>query len=958
MSLITLRSSQQDNGANVSQSAANFTNHFKDGIVLGPGNTIELVSMSIIKLQKYEIIQGQNDTLIWRIGAGASSETGTPTYSQHVVTLVPGSYNGADLARHIQEQLNASTLLGVYEGTWTCTFTAETSDNFAKFTINYGQNATPSANGDEITYTQNYGGGGFTILKDPAAHTSTIRFNTPMAMGQTYHNGSGTGFRTDRGIFSNGGTQEVIIKPVQVMNAITTLTSQENKILNWNQTNGFDIRADFEAATGTPLANGWLYKVTDYSGALGAIATFDLQGTLGVITALHTFNAGSGYAVGDTGTIVATSGSGVGATYTVQSVSGGGGVTGVTIDSGGHGYAVNDDVKFTPTTGSGDGLSTAKVQTVETGNDGTGYSVGDTGALTGGGGADATYRVDTIGTGGSVTAITLTDKGTGYAINDILTLAGSGNGDAKIKVLTTERKSFTRYAVTDHVGQLGMGSNGTLSAADPANWNVGTFILNGNTPAPAYHRMSQSKLGDGSAGGIMELETQAGGGFQFTTVGTYPKTYMGYTRTQLTTGNFANPNEVYSNADDGYDCQIQIYADKTDETAGELQISLNQLIKQAGRDYPTAGWKDAKTVLVDLDPEDMSGLPQAPTDWSSFTFGEDHVKIIMTIDKNRNIEVACAHDTQGDGTFIEEATFLKTGDKAADSSSASLAADFNTTIREILYPLHGVIFTNMGTPFTANELVTGGIYDTKLITQEGKDLRITAGESPTSVSVHHEESLDQSVEASPLTLSAIYKLGVLTGTDIHNGPPSGAGPNQISIYSVSPNIANMSLVLGLEHGYTFQSGQTDNAIETADDTKPLQSLNEPTLHVELPDFNIKSWSGESSDSGRAVAVIPKEQWTTDESTGILHYMAQYPIPIDLNLPTVKPFYQLSARLRQPDGKLADDLLNPTELCLKIGETEESRQQKVMNKAMDRLGMMISNRQDAAISTMTEGLPLI
>lgn len=128
--------------------------------------------------------------------------------------------------------------------------------------------------------------------------------------------------------------------------------------------------------------------------------------------------------------------------------------------------------------------------------------------------------------------------------------------------------------------------------------------------------------------------------------------------------------------------------------------------------------------------------------------------------------------------------------------------------------------------------------------------------------------------------------------------------------------------------------------------------------MELPDFNIKSWSGESSDSGRAVAVIPKEQWTTDESTGILHYMAQYPIPIDLNLPTVKPFYQLSARLRQPDGKLADDLLNPTELCLKIGETEESRQQKVMNKAMDRLGMMISNRQDAAISTMTEGLPLI
>ena len=62
MSLLTLRSTNNNNGSNVSESAANFSNHFKEGIVISPGDTFELVSMSINKLDKFEIIQGVNDT--------------------------------------------------------------------------------------------------------------------------------------------------------------------------------------------------------------------------------------------------------------------------------------------------------------------------------------------------------------------------------------------------------------------------------------------------------------------------------------------------------------------------------------------------------------------------------------------------------------------------------------------------------------------------------------------------------------------------------------------------------------------------------------------------------------------------------------------------------------------------------------------------------------------------------
>jgi hypothetical protein len=65
---------------------------------------------------------------------------------------------------------------------------------------------------------------------------------------------------------------------------------------------------------------------------------------------------------------------------------------------------------------------------------GTGYSVGDTGNLTGGTGVNATYRVTTE-VGNNVTGVEITSSGNkGYRIGDVLTLAGSGAGDATITV--------------------------------------------------------------------------------------------------------------------------------------------------------------------------------------------------------------------------------------------------------------------------------------------------------------------------------------------------------------------------------------------------------------------------------------------------------------------------------------------------------------------------------------------
>ncbi len=955
MSLITLRSVQQDNGANVSQSASNFTNHFKEGVVLGPGNTIELVSMSIVKLSKYEVIEGENDTFIWRIGAGPSSLGGTPIYSQHVVTLVPGSYNGASLASHIQEQLNNSTLLGVYRGQWICTYTSETKDNNAKFTINYGQQATPAENGEKTSYIQKYGNGTpFSLIPDDTAKNVRMKFNEA-EMGTGTFRGKGYGFNSDRGIFSNGGQVIVDIHPIQVLDTIDFVGAGSSQITNYNNFNNNDVQVVF---TKPALPNGWEFQMEIFNGPEGNIKTFDLQGVLGEVATLNNFSGGTGYVVGDEGDF--TGGSGAGAKYKVTAIGAGGEVTTADITDKGQGYSIGDQLTFS---GKGDGLSKCDVATVVTGNDGTGYSVGDEGDLTYPAGAqpalgvDGRYKITAVGAGGQITALEIIDGGKDYAQSEVLLCAGQGNGDGKIRVTSVDRESFTRFGVTTKFGLFGIGTNKNVNASNQANWDIGTFELNGNTPAPAYHRLSQVKRGDGSdvpAGDpVMILETQAGGGFQFSLENTYPMTLLGYAREQLINGDFSNPNAVYNSDPDGTDVNITI--DASDDNTS-LQLSVSQLAKQQGRNYPVAGWRDEKTITVATDPTDWSDLPQSPTDWATFTYGEDIVRVTLEIDGNLNISFSCAHDTKGDGTFVENELFLKNGDKEADSNG-EMDNDFNSTLREILYPLHACLFTGRGSPFSTQVHDIGGIFDTEII-QKNMELRGVAGGEAHGVNVHDEVDLDVGVQATPLTLSAIYKMGVLTGTDIHNGPATGASANQISNRSLNPNLGNINLLLGLERGYTFQLGQQTNAISTDDDAKPNPSLSEPALHVELPDFNIKSFSGQSSDTGRAIAVIPKEQWTTDEQTGVLHFQAQYPIPIDLNLPSSRPFYELTARLRQPNGQIADDLINPTEICLLVKENEESRQSRVMMKAFERLGEMMGNRQDGKISRTDDNIPML
>ena len=150
------------------------------------------------------------------------------------------------------------------------------------------------------------------------------------------------------------------------------------------------------------------------------------------------------------------------------------------------------------------------------------------------------------------------------------------------------------------------------------------------------------------------------------------------------------------------------------------------------------------------------------------------------------------------------------------------------------------------------------------------------------------------------------------------------------------------------------SPETTALIESNPEKFPQPDTRNPTIQVELPDFGVKSFSGASADTGRAICAIPREQFTTDERSGTLHYESNYPVVIDLNCKDDIVLNHISCRLRNLDGKLSD-LLNPTSVTLLIKEKSEASQARAFEKAMERMEGRKADRQSNRISMMNSNV---
>jgi len=149
----------------------------------------------------------------------------------------------------------------------------------------------------------------------------------------------------------------------------------------------------------------------------GTGLTLSITASAGSITVAEPLVAGSGYAVGDTGTITGGSGNAV---YRVTAIGSGGAVTTVIMLNPGTLYA---SIAGCPTTAApgvpanvGTGLalnitaSSGSITASGLANGGRNYAVGNVGFVSGGSG-DATYLVTAIGANGTVTGFSITQAG-------------------------------------------------------------------------------------------------------------------------------------------------------------------------------------------------------------------------------------------------------------------------------------------------------------------------------------------------------------------------------------------------------------------------------------------------------------------------------------------------------------------------------------------------------------------
>ena len=435
------------------------------------------------------------------------------------------------------------------------------------------------------------------------------------------------------------------------------------------------------------------------------------------------------------------------------------------------------------------------------------------------------------------------------------------------------------------------------------------------------------------------------------------KSISGYARNYLYKGrtNYpADPNaDLLKTSPDGFDITLTC-EDNADKTG--VLFTLGRMVQNAGIEFPNPNWRLPSALVagfINLNPlNDFSGLPAisgvTPTNWTSYTYPTDHIRLRVAISKVLQIQIYLAHDTGGDNVFIEEQFVRRTGD----------ANGFNTTIKEKFFPLRPVIAIGRGNQYFASRYILKGKFDSEEI------LNPDFQKASSAITLHKGDPVDLEDEsgtvtnnkvgadpANAMTVSALYKFGEIFASDTTGTPPSGG----LNVDDLNPS-GSINPVLGFDRLYNFNAGKATNGVTSS--SNPITNIAEPTLSLELPDFNIKGANGNTGDSMRVIAVVPKEELNTNEKTGTLHYYPTFPIMIDLNLPQSQIFYDLNAILRLPDGRVANDLINPTEITLLFKEGEESKQRRMLKEQAELMASIIGNRQSAMIGGIGNGNPLI
>lgn len=499
---------------------------------------------------------------------------------------------------------------------------------------------------------------------------------------------------------------------------------------------------------------------------------------------------------------------------------------------------------------------------------------------------------------------------------------------------------YSEYALTKPGGasQLVQAIGNTFSAFQ--------FIDNGTTDSIiAYGATIVGEKGIFSNGGFHETNV-----FPSEDTTTYGRAMAGWSRLSMVKPQEFGIDETNVNSHINFGvggagvATCDGYIEVVQAGAGNAIINVYQLTANGGGTYPNAGWYNMNQRYTG---DIMALLP-------TLNFGTDAIQLRVHINGNLNQQYIIAHDTAQDGLFINETIVITSG-----------AGTFSSTIKESFYPLIPITMSSGGVAGEKSRPLIAGVYDTTIKTPYLLDLAadyttdmILSDNAAQGLIVYDQHELIQGYHnyshmnhesgqkfnsqlGAPLNLMYWVAMGIQLPADYVNG--GGTIPNA-NFPPAATNDATADSLLGYNAGYFFATPAA--GITLTSDNQINFDIEEPSLIVELPDFNIKSYNGSTGDIIKAISLVPREELATNDTQGTLHYAQQFSVPISLNVESDQTIYQLRARLRDSEGRLETSLRAPTQIIMYLNNDANS---SPMDKMVEQMKSVLGNKQGLEIS---------
>ncbi len=521
-----------------------------------------------------------------------------------------------------------------------------------------------------------------------------------------------------------------------------------------------------------------------------------------------------------------------------------------------------------------------------------------------------------------------------------------------------------------------MGSDGTVDATDASNWDS----------AIPYWCMVKLLDGEGSVsklGQLVSLEEDSAGNpirppngelatllststfegcrilnrdgtpltVQFDGSLGHNPVSIGFARTQLFDAVEADPTNpdayIQSGIADqaGYDVVVSC-TPNFESSEHDPQIEVGILLKRAGSTYYSANWRQPK-LLYSKKASDVFGAT-----WNN----NDVVRLDVEVSGLTGIITYASFSSDGGGTWSAQTVLVETSTSPITLPDGS-SYTWNNTIKEEHFPLRPVFCMCSGGHYSMNRQVSSGDYANSITVGLYDREEYTSG-STSSVSASNNEEGDDATtlvhaQRTHLTqtdgslardvsltaevainLSTMWKLGAIRPQDIDS---SATSTTTIHPDDVIPNIASIMPTIAFPRLFKVLKSATSGTPCPISKGGYIGNSATPNLTVELLNFNNSGRNGANGDTNKAIAVIPREQLTTGDTSGTLHYNARFPIKIDLNVSHQQTIYSMTAVLRDSDGNIVKSLNYPTELTLLFEKSEQTKMEAVIERMINKMG---------------------